>query len=531
MKRTISGYELRDRLLSRIAQQETVPTEEMRIEALSSPGNRELLELIATKQPRSISELAAFAGRFQPNVSRSLNALARAGLLTVTHDGRASVPTLTPEGRQKARDLGFVPSGAHDGQAPSASPHEDTAVLSAAMTGPLDGDLETDAVQARITVRFPGHEPITAHGDVNLNDVCTSLLANWWRALYRRADPFKLFALERQVGQQSSQAVLLAESTGHVELFAQPANVDQELWRLQRICLTTDAFTALVLDMLVKPQVSRLRAGRRFDRPIESLLHRTEEILHNPADLAFWRTAGALGLTYQHVNDAAAADVGNLITAVVSEDARFDLASAIGADQLSQSLAWVAHEIKAKAEINDMPRLIELRRGGAAAIEGVEPWRIGTDRAREARRQIGLAQDVPIGGISELAHLFRGDEQFAPSLAGEELLRGFQGRGDSVPVIIVKDEGPKRTAFLMSRAIGDYLVFGSREAPIVDIYSDRQAVGRAFAAEFMAPAQGVIHMIEEEGVPLMKVAEHYGVGPEVVRWQYKNNIGEYGRAA
>jgi hypothetical protein len=42
----------------------------------------------------------------------------------------------------------------------------------------------------------------------------------------------------------------------------------------------------------------------------------------------------------------------------------------------------------------------------------------------------------------------------------------------------------------MARAIGDYLVFGSREASIVDIYSDRQAVGRAFAAEFMAPAEG-----------------------------------------
>jgi Zn-dependent peptidase ImmA (M78 family) len=78
----------------------------------------------------------------------------------------------------------------------------------------------------------------------------------------------------------------------------------------------------------------------------------------------------------------------------------------------------------------------------------------------------------------------------------------------------------------MARAIGDYLVFGSREASIVDIYSDRQAVGRAFAAEFMAPAEGVVRMIEE-GISLNTVAEHYGVVREVVRRQYANNVARY----
>src|SRR5467141_922006 len=109
MTRRISGTELRDRLLSRTKlPPEPNATEETRIQALSSSGNRELLEIIATKQPRSIGELAMLAGRLQPNVSRSLTALARAGLLTVIADGRASVPTLTPEGRQRAEALGFV---------------------------------------------------------------------------------------------------------------------------------------------------------------------------------------------------------------------------------------------------------------------------------------------------------------------------------------------------------------------------------------------------------------------------------------
>ena len=66
----------------------------MRIEALSSAGNRELLEIIATRGPRSISELATLAKRLQPNVSRSINALARAGLLTAEIQGRYYRPML-----------------------------------------------------------------------------------------------------------------------------------------------------------------------------------------------------------------------------------------------------------------------------------------------------------------------------------------------------------------------------------------------------------------------------------------------------
>jgi hypothetical protein len=126
--------------------------------------------------------------------------------------------------------------------------------------------------------------------------------------------------------------------------------------------------------------------------------------------------------------------------------------------------------------------------------------------------------------------MFGGVRGFAASPAEEDVIRGFQGRGDREPVVVVKDEGPKSTSFLVARAIGDYLVFGSREAPIADLYTDRQAVGRAFAAEFLAPARGVIHMIEEEEQPMMAVANHYGVGLNVIDWQYGNNADLRARA-
>jgi hypothetical protein len=79
----------------------------------------------------------------------------------------------------------------------------------------------------------------------------------------------------------------------------------------------------------------------------------------------------------------------------------------------------------------------------------------------------------------------------------------------------------------MSRAVGDYLVFGSHEAPIANIYSDRQALGRAFAAELMAPAEGVVHMIDNEQLPVAAVANHYGVVTDVIIHQYENSVAQY----
>lgn len=535
MKRHISGNELRDRLLSRMTSLEDAePTEEMRIEALSSSGNRELLEIIATKRPRSISELATLAGRLQPNVSRSLTALGRAGLLVMIHDGRASVPTLTQHGKRKAQELGFV-SVAEISAATSPSAEEDNErLLSATIVEPDDSDLVSDAVQAKVVLRFPsgeGQQSVTTRTLVDLNDVSRNLLANWWRIVCRRGDPFKMFPIQRKTDEGISQAIVLAECTGHIELFVRSAAENRDEWALRRLSFAADEFAKIVLEEFVRPLVSRLRAGNLFDRPIESLLRRTEEILQNPADLAFWRSAGAFGLTYQSMTDRAAADVASLMKAVLSEDARLELASAVAPDQLGQALLWIEDEIAAKATINGLPKLIELRRGQAIGIASAKPWRVGVDRAREARRQIGLTEDRPVGGLAGLARMFGGSSQFAASAAGEELLRGFQGHGDKIPVIVVKDEGPKSTAFLMSRAIGDYLVYGNREAAIADIYSDRQAVGRAFAAEFMAPATGVVEMIEEDGASLDTVAEHYGVVREVVRRQYENNVAQYAQAS
>lgn len=62
------------------------------LSALSSPGNLDLLRVIHRERPDSVSRLAALTGRAQSNVSRSLQQLARHGLVRLIREGKEVRP-------------------------------------------------------------------------------------------------------------------------------------------------------------------------------------------------------------------------------------------------------------------------------------------------------------------------------------------------------------------------------------------------------------------------------------------------------
>jgi len=63
---------------------------------LLSAKNRELLRLIVTREPQSVTELATMAHRAPQNVQRTLNRLSAAGIVRLSRgEGRAVRPILT----------------------------------------------------------------------------------------------------------------------------------------------------------------------------------------------------------------------------------------------------------------------------------------------------------------------------------------------------------------------------------------------------------------------------------------------------
>ena len=512
---TISGQDLRSQLLAKLANPSPINREAERIEALAAPRTRELVVAIAQFNPRSIAELSAIVTRHQPNVSRGLSALVRAGLITLVSDGKASVPTLTEDGRRKAAELAGETDLSHLAEAALPAEAAVTPILKID-TAERPGDLQGDEVLGKITL-FGKHSSVP---DLDLNEVALRLLKNWWRVFYRLDEPFRLYALTAEVVPEPLPGALFLKALGDfIELSARPAQ-DPALEPSLKTELALKPAQTLFLEGLIDPVARYLDRGRRFDRPVQALLDRLRDVLDYDNEARFARTAGALGLSPHDLPDRLFDTVRDLISAIPEESARLEFASATLPETLDATLDWVRHELGNHRRTN---RFEGLRRHRSVRKKtGVAPWDVGKQQAEAVRAQLRWGEDRPAGGVAGLDKAFGGGG-FQPSAPADDPLRGFRGPVDGDPVIVVRESGPARITFLIARAIGDYLGYDDAEAPVSELRTDRQAMGRAFAAELLAPADGVIHMIDQEGQTKLAVARHYGVDLPIVTYQYANH--------
>jgi predicted transcriptional regulator len=91
---TKSLHDLRDEMRSVARGEREVPPLPAGavLSTLSSPGNLDLLRIISQEHPASVSQLAERTGRAQSNVSRSLQMLARHGLIRLERAGKEVRP-------------------------------------------------------------------------------------------------------------------------------------------------------------------------------------------------------------------------------------------------------------------------------------------------------------------------------------------------------------------------------------------------------------------------------------------------------
>ncbi|MGJ3262517.1 MAG: hypothetical protein ACFE0R_04705 [Salinarimonas sp.] len=520
MTSTISGNDLRDRMLARVRAVATSAPEDA-FKVLASAGNRELLGLIGREAPQSISALSELAGRAQPNVSRSLSALVGATLVTVRQDGRASVPELTDLGREKASELGLLDAPPRAQEATEASAAEPS-FLTVCFDGAPD-----DGVRGTVLAHLPrrdGQGIATVGLETDLEAWAGALLDDWWRMLYRRDAPHPLGTFAAASGQVS---IALKSHGPRIERIVRGPNTMAR----DAAFLALEELEHDLIAHVLEPVATRLRAGRRFDRPMQAKLARLEETRAFPAEHAFARTAGALGISPYELGDARADAIRRLIETMPDEDVRLDFASAVLDDELGAASEWVSGELRDHAGVNTMRRLPELARQLSAVRlpTSARPWQRGTAMARSLRQAMGLGPAATLIDLEHLAESFGSDYFAASETKAPAVLCGYQGHAEAGPIVVVEDDGPERTAFTLARAIGDYLVFESRASCVANRYTDRQAVGRAFAAEFLAPAEGVVDMVEE-GVPMEKVARHFGTTLRVVHHQYDNNADRFADA-
>lgn len=276
-------------------------------------------------------------------------------------------------------------------------------------------------------------------------------------------------------------------------------------------------FVASVLDRLDAKGVAGTGAALRWKRVCKSRA--------DPEESAFCEAAGALGLDPYLIDDADAAAIDAASLLFAGEPLTEFLAGARAVDR-ERLIAWVQAAKRRPRYKYQLAELRDIAQQVAMAVPsrpGEKGWELGYRRARGARAALGGDIVRPVRSVRELARLFGAgpDFGFAPRADGIRLLR--EDRDDGICLHLRKGGRTGSDPFTLARGIGDAVCFpGPDTAPVNDLHAAfRQASGRAFAAEFLAPVEEIASM-QADGHDTLTIADAFSVSTAVIEWQVEN---------
>jgi len=283
-------------------------------------------------------------------------------------------------------------------------------------------------------------------------------------------------------------------------------------------CLSN--FIEDILARLSAEGVADTSAALRWDRVLSS--RRSDEA-------RFCEAAGALGLDPYQIADEAAAFIEGA-EHLFRDEALIEFVSGAGNVDKSRLLHWVEESVGTRdghQRLPDLRPIIDSLQQGNPTLHNDRPWSLGYRKARAMRQILGLGQRYQFGSFLDLADKFGAGPRFdlAPKIDGIHALRcehedgtyvHLRGHGNSLGA-------PATHLFALARAIGDAACFPAPEsAPINGLHDAcRQAAGRAFAAEFLAPIDEIKSMLTDKR-DTASIADAFGVSTMVIDRQIGN---------
>jgi hypothetical protein len=244
---------------------------------------------------------------------------------------------------------------------------------------------------------------------------------------------------------------------------------------------------------------------------------------------AFCEAAGALGVDPYSIEECDARFI-EAAGEVFQEGSLSDFLSGVrllGRSHRSQVLDGIGHAQRKEGDSALLPDLYDATRGVDAGARvrrpGERAWAAGYRSARAFRRIMGVGQGDDLSSVDAISRRLG-----ANGFAHAEGLTGVSAlvcRGDGVRIHL---RGGGRDVdwsdnFNFARSIGDAVCFPDGECSVVNGLhgAERQAMGRAFAAEFLAPVERVVDMVHE-GLDSFDIAGQLRVSPYVVERQVEN---------
>ena len=304
-------------------------------------------------------------------------------------------------------------------------------------------------------------------------------------------------------------------------------NPKLRFWQVEKEDIPRTEAEAALADFIGNV-VERLRGNGLENSETALRWLRISESLSDPDETAFCEAAGALGADPYTIAD----ETAHLIERageLFAEEALIEFLAGLGkTEQPASILDWV-RQVESRPQrascLPDLPAVAEEIDSVVRSKPGERGWAAGYRAARALR----TALDLP-------AHRGMTPEKFAARLGGEDFepapnvngIHALVSRSNNEIRIHLRGRGGadwarKSGNFAFARAVGDAICFrdGGRSA-INDLrHAERQATGRAFSAEFLAPVESVLDMLDD-GRDVDEISNAFHVSPLVVEHQIEN---------
>jgi IrrE N-terminal-like domain len=233
---------------------------------------------------------------------------------------------------------------------------------------------------------------------------------------------------------------------------------------------------------------------------------------------AFCIASARLGLDpYSEGHDSADA-----ITAASHDlpaDVLGDFLDGVDVARIHDATTWVQRAIEvAQTTGSAVPGMLRLEdRPVEASRRGATPWAIGWQQANEVRSRLGV-------GPTESADVERWlRPEVAPTrYAGLQAL----GSDSSSTVVLPRQQQTEAQRFTLARALWHVAVRRDPLFLVTAAYTEQQRIERAFAAELLAPAEGIKQMLDagSDDDDLTGIAAQFRVSTMVVDHQIRNQL-------
>jgi hypothetical protein len=290
---------------------------------------------------------------------------------------------------------------------------------------------------------------------------------------------------------------------------------------LRSVSKTVDATEAQVeFVKVISAVIERLHTDGLGGSDLES--DWTAITAMEPEEIQFSEVAGRFGLDpfdMEQADAEAITRLSDLPNAEIKDDL-FTLGPPCEVEQLLDTIHDAANNADTEPSGSAWSTVTP---GLAHAVRRRKPWTVGYEAARHVRKRIGIdGSPIEFTGNHAVASVDLRDDNAR--------LVGVVGSSSPSCALSPRNVSPASRRFALARAVGEFVM---REAGgpslVTTMKTDRQARSRAFAAELLAPAEGISLRIPEaerqwiEEERINSLAEEFDVSSFVIQRQIRNH--------